>query len=83
MRYRVYATGSICYDKTGITYPYPVMLNLVELLRNAGAINIFWAQLRSNQPFELFFNHNVAGAEEIAAAVYDLGLLIKPYNHRI
>lgn len=43
-RYFLYAMGSTCYDKTGITYPQTESLDLVQMIKDGGGKNIRWAK---------------------------------------
>jgi len=58
--YHLKATGSACYDETGITFPQEIKIDLARLvkdaLRKAGAnitYSLTWARPEANQPHVL------------------------------
>lgn len=43
-RYYLKALGTICYDKTGLTYPEQLTVDLEKIAKLAGASEIHWEQ---------------------------------------
>ena len=91
MKYYIKATGSTCYDKTGITYPENKTIDLETLVNSHGGFNCVWQNQFgwSNQPQVLTFEMDdnsldYQGLKEQASLkiqnieneIYRLGLLI-------
>ena len=57
MRYYIKATGSTCYDRTGITFPEKKELDLEGIVKNHGGYNLRWESQFgwTNQPDVLTF----------------------------
>ena len=74
--YYLKATGSTCYNKTGITFPICIVIDLVKLLKSYGVTNIEWRRQFdwSNQPEVLTFN--IEYSKKLSSDVYNFGLLV-------
>lgn len=57
MKYYLKATGSTCYDETGITFPHEIKYDLFNLVWARGATYVKWGKQFgwSNQPRVLTF----------------------------
>lgn len=77
------ATGSTCYDETGITFPEKKEIDLQLLLILAGAGLVRWERQFgwSNQPKVLVFDYrNIDQLDAlIEYKIYPLGLLVREY----
>jgi len=58
MRYYLKATGSTCYDSSGVTFPVVAAVDFEDILTSAGATNLEWINQFgwSNQPAVLCFS---------------------------
>ncbi len=56
-KYYLKATGSVCYEKSGITFPLVINVDYNEILSRYGATNLSWENQYgwSNQPEVLCF----------------------------
>lgn len=70
-RFYIRASGSVCYDRTGITFPAPSAIDFVALLKKNGVKNYSWCRENgwSNQPRVLCFR---ATAKEQVAINHEL-----------
>ena len=79
-RYYIKATGSICYDETGIVFPSQIALDFKDLLSQLKNPEIRWENQFGwfNQPLVLTFK----ASEEEAKAVRDklpMGLIVSEH----
>ena len=66
-RYYIKATGSVCYDDTGIVFPSQIALDFKELLSQLKNPEIKWENHFGwiNQPLVLTFRANEKEAKEV------------------
>ena len=76
-KYYIKATGSVCYDKTGITFPEKVSVDFDSLLKNAE--NVQWENYHGwdNLPEVVTFHCSKILADEIESHFpFSYGLIV-------
>jgi len=83
MRYYLKATGSTCYNSSGVTFPIDVAIDFEHIVASAGATDLEWANQFgwSNQPEVLCFSLDnpskaILNMIELVIATYRVGILV-------
>ena len=77
MKYYIKATGSVCYDKSGITFPLVISVDYVEILSRYQISDIIWENQYgwSNQPEVLCFSAEEENIKQLNEEI-PVGLLV-------
>jgi len=81
MRFYLYATGSTCYDKSGITFPVKRVLALEALVIACGGTNVKWENQFewSNLPEVLCFDCADLSKINVAIGELKVSLFVRRY----
>lgn len=82
-RYYIKATGSTCYDKSGLTYPNKLTIDLEQLVKLGDASEVHWEPHLNldNLPEVLCFGYWVTEDQYdtmtmVSDIIYPMGLII-------